>query len=104
MPRFSANLSFLFTEMPFLDRFEAAADAGFEGVEILFPYEWAPDEIAAALKANGLTLVLFTIWPGDWEAGERGLAGIPGREEEFEGRVAEALRYAEELGCLRLHA
>lgn len=104
MPRFSANLSFLFTELPFLDRFAAAAEAGFKGVEILFPYEWPAAEIAAALNANGLSLVLFNIWPGDWGSGERGLAGIPGREDEFEGRVAEALRYAEELGCLRLHA
>lgn len=104
MPRFAANLSLLFTELPFLDRFAAAAEAGFEGVEMLFPYEWPASEIAAALENNGLSLVLFNIWPGDWKAGERGLAGIPGREVEFEGRVAEALRYAEQLGCLRLHA
>ena len=104
MPRFAANLSFLFTELPFLDRFTAAAAAGFKGVEILFPYEWPAREVAAALKANGLSLVLFNIWPGDWAKGERGLAGIAGRETEFEERVAEALRYAEEIGCLRLHA
>jgi hydroxypyruvate isomerase len=104
MPRFAANLSLLFTELPFLDRFAAAAEAGFEGVEMLFPYEWPASEIAAALQANGLSLVLFNIWPGDWSAGERGLTGLPGREMEFEGRVAEALRYAEKLGCLRLHA
>lgn len=104
MPRFAANLSFLFTELPFLDRFTAAAEAGFEGVEILFPYDWPASEISAALKANGLSLVLFNIWPGDWAAGERGLAGIPGREADFEERVAQALRYADELGCLRLHA
>lgn len=104
MPRFSANLSFLFTELPFFDRFAAAAEAGFVGVEILFPYEWPAREIAAALKANRLSLVLFNIWPGDWAAGERGLAGITGREREFEERVAEALDYADKLGCRRLHA
>ncbi len=102
--RFSANLSFLFTELPFLDRFEAAAKAGFTGVEILFPYEWQAREIAARLKANGLKLVLFNIWPGDWVRGERGLAAIPGREADFESRLAQALTYADEMGCLRLHA
>jgi 2-dehydrotetronate isomerase len=104
MPRFAANLSFFFLEMPFLDRFDAAAKAGFRAVEFLFPYEHQPEEIAARLKANGLTQALFNLPPGDWTKGERGLAAIPGREAEFEAAVATALRYAEATGCRRIHA
>src|SRR5690606_23204217 len=78
MPRFAANLSFMFLEVPFLDRFEAAAKAGFRAVEFLFPYENQPEEIASRLKANGLTQALFNLPPGDWTKGERGLAAIPG--------------------------
>ena len=104
MPRFAANLSFMFQEVPFLDRFEAAAKAGFRAVEFLFPYENKPEEIASRLKANGLTQALFNLPPGDWTKGERGLAAIPGREAEFEQAVATALRYAEATGCRRIHA
>jgi 2-dehydrotetronate isomerase len=104
MPRFAANLSFMFNEVPFLDRFEAAAKAGFKGVEFLFPYEWPASEIAARLKANGLTQALFNLPPGDWAKGERGLAALPGRETEFEAAVGQALAYAAALDCKRVHA
>lgn len=104
MPRFAANLSMMFNEVPFLDRFEAAANAGFKGVEFLFPYEFPASEIAARLKANGLTQVLFNLPPGDWTKGERGLAALPGREAEFEAAARQALAYAEALECPRLHA
>lgn len=104
MPRFAANLSFMFNEVAFLDRFEAAARAGFRAVEFLFPYEHTPDEIAARLKGHGLTLALFNVPPGDWTKGERGLAALPGREAEFEAAVATALEYAAATGCRRIHA
>jgi hydroxypyruvate isomerase len=104
MPRFAANLSMMFTELPFLDRFEAAAKAGFKGVEFLFPYEFPAGEIAARLSANGLTQVLFNLPPGDWSKGERGLTALAGREAEFEAGAKQALAYAEALGCKRLHA
>jgi hydroxypyruvate isomerase len=104
MPRFAANLSFMFNEVPFLDRFDAAAKAGFKAVEFLFPYEFPAGEIAARLKSNGLTQALFNLPPGDWTKGERGLAGIPGREAEFEQAVKTALEYATALGCPRVHA
>jgi hydroxypyruvate isomerase len=104
MPRFAANLSMMFTELPFLDRFEAAAKAGFKGVEFLFPYEFPANEIAARLKANGLTQVLFNLPPGDWSKGERGVTALSGRETELEAGAQQALAYAEVLGCPRLHA
>lgn len=104
MPRFAANISMMFNEVPFLDRFEAAAKAGFRGVEFLFPYEYPASEIAARLKANGLTPVLFNFPPGDLAKGERGLAALVGREAEFEAATRMALSYAEALGCPRLHA
>lgn len=104
MPRFAANLSLMFNEFPFLDRFEAAADAGFKGVEILFPYEHPAAEISARLKANGLTQVLINMPPGDFARGERGLAALPGREADFEAAARQALAYAEALGCPRVHA
>ena len=112
MPRFAANLSLLYTELPFLDRFEAAARDGFTGVEFLFPYAWAPEEIVARLRGNGLQQVLFNAPPGGadaagfdaaWAAGERGTASIPGREAEFRTGVQWALRYAEALDCPRIH-
>ncbi len=102
MPRFCANLSFLFTELPFLDRFEAAAKAGFKGVEYLNPFEAPKAEIAARLKAHGLTQALFNMAHGDWSKGERGMSAIPGREAEYEQAVAAALDYAEATGCKRL--
>lgn len=104
MPRFAANLSFLFTELPFLERFEAAAKAGFKGVEFMFPYATSAKEIRARLDANGLELVLFNLPPGHWDKGERGFAALPGRENEFASAVVLALTYAEALGCPRLHA
>jgi hydroxypyruvate isomerase len=104
MPRFAANLSMMYTEVPFLERFEAAARDGFDAVEYLFPYEHTPDEIASRLTANGLTQALFNLPPGDWAAGERGMACIPGREAEFAASVDQALLYAQATGCQRLHA
>jgi len=103
MPRFAANLTLMFTELPFLDRFEAAAKAGFKGVEVLLPYEWPAAEIAARLKANGLTQALFNAAAGDFARGERGIAALPGREAEFEASIATALDYAETLACPRIH-
>ena len=104
MPRFAANLSFLFTEVPFLDRFEAAAKAGFKAVEFLNPFEAPKAELVARLKANGLTQALFNMAHGDWSKGERGMSAIPGREAEFEKAVAAALEYADATGCKRLFA
>jgi hydroxypyruvate isomerase len=103
MLRFAANLSMLFTELPFKARFAAARMAGFKGVEILFPYDHEAGEIAAELESNGLTQVLFNLPPGDFEAGERGLAALPGREREFEAAAAEALDYAGTLKCAMVH-
>ncbi len=104
MPRFAANISLMFTELPFLDRFEAAAGAGFQGVELLFPYEWPAAELRHRLDANGLTLALFNLPPGDWAGGERGLTALKGREAEFADGLEKALDYAAALGCRRLHA
>ncbi|OCW58148.1 2-oxo-tetronate isomerase [Hoeflea olei] len=103
MPRFAANLSMMFAEHAFLDRFAAAARAGFEAVEFLFPYEFDPHEIAARLQAAGLEQVLFNLPPGDWEAGERGLAALPGRRDGFRQSVRTALDHAAVLGTRRLH-
>jgi hydroxypyruvate isomerase len=103
MPNFAANLTMMFTEHPFLDRFAAAADQGFAAVEYLFPYEHSPDAIAKRLQGNTLTQALFNLPPGDWAKGERGLAGIPGREQEFRETITTALRYAEATGVKRLH-
>lgn len=103
MPRFAANLSMLYPEHAFLDRFEAAARDGFQGVEFLFPYEHAPQELAARLRAHGLQQVLFNTPPGDLAGGDRGLAAQPGREAEFRAAIAQALRYAEALACPRIH-
>lgn len=104
MPRFAANLSMLFTEVAFLDRFAAAARAGFDAVEFLFPYEFEADRIAARLHANGLTQALFNLPPGRFAAGERGIAALPGREQDFAASVQQALPYARATGCKRLHA
>jgi hydroxypyruvate isomerase len=103
MPRFSANLSFLFNEVPFLDRFAAAAEAGFEAVEFGYAYEFPPKELAARLAISGLEQVLINTPPGDPAAGGRGLAGVPGRENEFAASFATALRYADALSCPRIH-
>jgi 2-dehydrotetronate isomerase len=104
MPKFAANLSFLFNEVPFIERFAAAAASGFRGVEYLFPYEEDKDSIARALRDNGLENVLFNLPPGDWAAGERGLGALPGREQDFRDGVSRALDYALAAGTKRLHA
>jgi hydroxypyruvate isomerase len=103
MPRFAANISMMFTELPFLDRFEAAAKAGFQAVEFLFPYDFPAAEIAARLKATGLSQVLFNAPPGDWTKGERGQAALPGRQAEFREGFLRALDYAAALSCPRIH-
>ncbi|MHB8886887.1 MAG: 2-oxo-tetronate isomerase [Methylovirgula sp.] len=103
MPRFAANLSFMFGEWSFLDRFDAAADAGFTAVEYLFPYDFAPDAIAARLTRNGLSQALFNLPPGDFAGGERGIAALPERFEELKAGVAQALSYAKATGAKRLH-
>ncbi len=101
--RFAANLSWLYTDLPFLDRFEAAARDGFKGVECLFPHEHPRAEVAARLRDLGLELVLFNAAPGNWAAGERGLAGVPGREADFRASLIAALELAQALGCPRVH-
>ncbi|MHC8509965.1 MAG: 2-oxo-tetronate isomerase [Rhodospirillales bacterium] len=103
MPKLAANLSMLFNEVDFLDRFAAAAKAGFKGVEYLFPYDWKPKEIKSRLDKHGLTQVLFNLPPGDWDAGERGIACIPGRTDEFKAGMETAAKYAQALGCTQLH-
>ena len=103
MPRFAANLSMMFTEVPFLDRFERAARAGFTAVEFLFPYAWPTEEIRARLQGNGLTLVLHNLPAGDWEAGERGMACHPDRVDEFRRGVEAAIQCAKALGVPRLN-
>ena len=103
MPKFAANLSFLFTEVAFPERFERAAAAGFGGVEYLFPYDYPAGDIAAWLKSADLEQVLFNLPPGDWAAGERGLACLPQRRGEFVESVELALDYAVRLDCRRLH-
>jgi len=103
MPQFAANLSMLYPELAFLDRFEAAAKDGFKAVEYLFPYGFEAREIAARLKAHGLQQVLFNAPPGNWDAGERGLACLSGREAEFRAGIGQALSYAAALECPRIH-
>ena len=112
MPNFAANLSMMYPEVTFLDRFEAAAKDGFKAVEFLFPYAWDKAEIAARLKGNGLQQVLFNMPPGGtdrgttaaaWDAGMRGTACLGGREEEFRSGVRLALDYAQALDCPRIH-
>lgn len=101
MIRLAANLSTLFTELPFLDRFDAAAAQGFTAVECQFPYEAAVEDIAARLERTQMQLVLFNAPPGN--AGERGLAALPGREREFDAGIDSALRYAAATGCRQVH-
>jgi hydroxypyruvate isomerase len=103
MPKFSANLSMLYTEHAFLDRFEPAAKAGFKAVEFLFPYAFSAADIKARLNGNGLQLVLHNLPAGDWEAGERGIACQPDRVEEFRAGVAQAIAYAQVLGVGQLN-
>jgi hydroxypyruvate isomerase len=103
MPRFAANLTMLYGEHPFLDRFAAAAADGFNAVEYLFPYDHDARKLRARLDENGLLQVLFNAPPGDWDAGERGVAAVPGREEEFKAGFGTALEYADALSCPRIH-
>ena len=103
MPRFAANLSMMYQEVGFLDRFAAAAADGFRAVEFLFPYAHPAAEIAARLRDAGLENVLFNLPPGDWDRGERGMAALPGREAEFAASIDRALDYAAALGTPRLH-
>lgn len=103
MLRFAANLSLLFTEYPFLERFAAAARAGFQAVECQFPYDWPAPEIAEAMAASGVEMVLHNLPAGNWAAGEQGIACHPDRIEEFRSGVGRALEYARALHCPRLN-
>lgn len=103
MPKFAANLTMLFNEIDFLDRFDAAAKAGFKGVEYLFPYDYDANELAERLKRNGLTQVLHNLPAGNWGAGERGIATLPDRQDEFREGVDKAITYATTLGCRQVN-
>ena len=103
MPRFAANISTMFTDRPFAERIQAAAAAGFNAVECQFPYEVDAEELEARLDHAGLDLVLLNTPPGDFAAGERGLAALPGREAEFRAGLDRALEYASRLGCPQIH-
>lgn len=103
MPKFCANLTMLFNEVDFLDRFEAAANAGFTGVEYLFPYDYEPGQLADLLKKFSLTQVLHNLPAGDWGAGERGIAIFPDRVDEFKAGVDTAISYATALGCKQVN-
>jgi hydroxypyruvate isomerase len=103
MPQFAANLTMMFNEVAFPQRFSAAAKAGFRAVEFLFPYDYPPEQVAGWLRETGLEVVLFNLPPGDWAAGERGLASLPGREDEFRAGVERGLAYALALGVPRVH-
>lgn len=103
MPKFAANLSMMFNEVPFLDRFAAAAECGFAAVEYLFPYDHSAGVVAERLQAAGLAQALFNMPPGDWAAGERGLAALPGREGEFADALETAVTYAKVIGTPLLH-
>ncbi|MDF2642533.1 MAG: hydroxypyruvate isomerase [Pseudomonas sp.] len=103
MPRFAANLSMLYPQHDFLDRFAAAAADGFGAVEYLFPYAYTPQELKQRLDDNGLVQALFNAPPGDWDAGERGIASLPGREAEFRSGIERALEYAQVLGNDKVH-
>ena len=103
MPRFAANLTMLFNEVPFMERFAAAAKAGFKGVEYLFPYDFPAEELAKQLSAHGLTQVLHNLPAGDWGKGERGIAIFPERVDEFKAGVTKAITYAKALKCGQLN-
>ena len=103
MPRFAANLHYRFNEVPFLDRFAAAARAGFRGVEFQVPYQWPAAELASLLREHRLELALIDTPQGDWDAGERGLTALPGREEEFRAGVERAADYAHAMQCGAVH-
>ncbi len=103
MPRFAANVSLLFGELDFLDRFAAARDHGFRAVECLFPYAHPAADLASRRTAAGLEVALFNSYPGDWQHGERGIAALPGREAEFRASFAVSLQYARALSCPNIH-
>ncbi len=103
MPRFAANLTMLFNELPFMERFKAAHEAGFDAVEYLFPYAYDKQDLAQALKDNALQQVLHNLPPGDWDAGERGIACLPERKAEFRDGVARGIEYAMALQCPRVN-
>jgi hydroxypyruvate isomerase len=103
MPKFCANLTMLFNEVDFLDRFEKAAKAGFKGVEYLFPYAWEKEQLVERLGACGLIQVLHNLPAGDWNKGERGIACLPGRETEFQEGVGKAIEYAKALKCSQIN-
>lgn len=103
MPQFAANLTMLFTELPFVERFKAAREAGFKAVEFLFPYEYEIDQIRSLVERNNLQVVLFNLPAGNWAEGERGIACDPVRKEEFRAGVKQALSFARELGVPRLN-
>ena len=104
MPKFAANLSMMFNEVPFPERFAAAARAGFSAVEFLFPYDYTVADVTRWLKENNLKSALFNMPPGDWAAGERGVASLPGRDDEFLAGVDKAIKYALALGTPTIHA
>jgi hydroxypyruvate isomerase len=103
MPRFAANLTMMFTEVPFLDRFAAAAKAGFSAVEFLFPYDHPAEEVGERLREHGLTQALFNLPPGDWDAGEKGFAALPARFDDLKASLETALPYAQVTGVKRVH-
>lgn len=103
MPKFCANLTFLFNEHGFIDRFAAAAKAGFKGVEYMSPYDYGKDELAAQLQAHGLAQVLFNLPAGDWAKGDRGIACHPARVGEFQDGIGRAIEYAKALGCRQVN-
>jgi hydroxypyruvate isomerase len=103
MPKFNANLTMLFNEVDFLDRFKAAADVGFKGVEYLFPYPYPKEQLAEKLRTYGLTQVLHNLPAGDWAKGERGIACLPDRVNEFQDGVGQAIDYATALGCKQVN-
>ena len=103
MPRFAANLHYLFTEEPFLERFACAAEVGFKGVEFQVPYDYPGTELRARLSASGLVMVLFDAPMGNWNAGDRGLAAVPGREAEFRASLPRVVEYAQALDCDLVH-
>lgn len=103
MPKFSANLSMLFTEVDFLQRFRRAKEQGFSAVEYMFPYDYPIAALRSELEAHRLSQVLFNLPAGDWAAGERGIACLPGREAEFRDGVGRAIEYAQALGCDRIN-
>lgn len=103
MPRFAANLTMMFNEWAFLDRFDAAAEAGFTAVEFLFPYDHSPEDVASRLERNQLTMALFNLPPGNWDAGERGLAALPERVDEVRAGTERALEYVAATGVKQVH-